>query len=117
MVQLITVAACAVSALIQVAIHVYAWNKAWTRVRRYAIGSAIANAAVTAALWLALDAEAALIATGVLWCVYVANGLVVWYCYEERKRRATSDDPTPEASRLLAQLNQELTDGDLPDAP
>lgn len=118
MIQIIAVAACAVSALIQVAIHVYAWTKPWTRVTRYIAGAAVANIATTAAYWLALDAAAALIATGLLWSVYIADGLAVAACYEERKRRTTShdNDPTPDASRLLAQLNRELND-DIPDAP
>lgn len=119
MVQLIAIAACAVSALMQVAIHVYAWQRPWTRVLRYVVGMGIANVAITAAFWLALDAPAALIATGLLWSVSIADGIAVGVCYEERKRRATTPhDPTPDASRLLAQLNRELHDnGDLSDTP
>ena len=119
MIQIIAVAACAVSALVQVALHAYAWRRPWTRVMRYTAGAGVANVATTAAFWLALPAETALVATGLLWSVYIADGLAVGACYEERKRRATtSHDPTPDASRLLAQLNQELqNNGDLSDTP
>lgn len=118
MIQIIAVAAAALSALVQVAVHVFAWERAWTRTQRYTAGATVANIAITAAYWLALDAQQALIATGLLWFVYIANGLAVAACYEERKRRATTPhDPTPDASRLLAQLDQELKNGDLSDTP
>lgn len=120
MIHIVAVAVCALSALLQVAVHVYAWQRPWTRVTRYLAGAAVANVAITAAYWLTLPAEYALIATGYLWSVYIADGLAVGACYEERKRRATTsdqDDPTPDAARLIAQLNRELYDGDLSDTP
>lgn len=112
MVIIIAIAAAAVSALAQVGTHLYAWDRRWTRVKRYTVGVAIANAAITAALWLALPAEYALIATGLLWSTYVADGLAVGACYDERDRRLrrAPADTTPDATRLLNQLDRELTD-------
>jgi len=106
---IIAIAAAAVSALAQVGAHFYAWDKRWTRVRRYIVGVTIANTAITAALWLALEASPALVATGLLWTVYIVNGMAVGACYDERDRRLRSDT-TPDATRLLNQLDREIGD-------
>lgn len=118
MVQIIAVAVCSVSALIQVAVHVYAWERPWTRFWRYVAGAFVANVAATAAFFLSMEAGAAILATGYLWSVYIANGIAVGACYQGRKRTATSPhdiDPMPDASRILDKLRREETNGDLSD--
>jgi hypothetical protein len=117
MTYLIAVAAAAVGALAQIVAHVIGWGRAWTRLVRYLIGATIANVATTAAFWLALPTEHAATASGLLWFVYGAAGLATWGCYEVRDRRLHHDrpDPTPDAARLLHQLNRELQSDDLSD--
>lgn len=118
MVIIIAIAAAAVAALAQVGAHLYAWDKRWTRVRRYIVGVAICNTAITAAVAAALDAQAALVASGILWFVYISAGGAVLVCYDERDRRAKEKTPdtTPDATRLLNQLDREIGD-DTTDLP